>query len=127
MNRDTILGTGIKVEEVHTKQWGTVYIRPARASEVDELMDILSITQGPERLVRLCIFAVVDEDGCRLLSNADIDQLLDGPLEPVQEVAVAFLDACGLDESKKNSATPTTSSTPSPGNGDSPILGLCSK
>lgn len=117
---------GTPIEPVDTHRWGRVWIRPARATDIDRLMDILAETTGAIRLARLCVFALVDETGKHLLTDDDIPKLIDGPLEPLQEVAVAFLDACGLDETKKNSPMSTTSSTASPGNGDSRTPKICS-
>ena len=116
MNRDEILGLSLGRRAVETQAWGVVFVRQLRADELPALLDVLDAPSGAIRLARFCVLGCVTEDGAPLFLPGDESRLTEQALEPVSELAAAFLELNGIegvgdaDEEKKSASIQSTSS-----------------
>ncbi len=117
MNRKEILALPLGRRAVETQAWGVVFVRQLRGDELPALLDILDAS-GPERLARFCVLGCVQDDGSPLFLPGDEQRLIERALEPVSELAAAFLELNGIEgvtdpESEKKSASVPSTSSPS--------------
>lgn len=108
--RNEILATLPSAKEVQTEAWGLCYVRQLKGNEFERFMAIMEESSGSERLARLTVLGLCDESGERRLVEGDEPVLLDGPMEPLGEVATAFLELNGVTEEEKKSSSPPNSS-----------------
>ncbi len=117
MNREELLSLPLASRVVDTQAWGPVRVRQLKAAELPALLEILDV-RGPERLARFCVLGCIDSRDGPLFLPDDVPKLLSGPLEPVSELATAFLELNGItdiEEEKKSPSIPlNTSPTVSP-------------
>ena len=117
MNREEILSLPLGRRAVETQAWGVVFVRQLRGDELPALLDILDAS-GPERLARFCVLGCVQDDGSPLFLAGDEQRLIERALEPVSELAAAFLELNGIEgvtdpESEKKTASVPSISSPS--------------
>ena len=109
-----LLDLQIKPKAVQTELWGTCYVRRAMASELDEILKIMDTVSGSQRFVRLVQLGACDANGQRLFSEQDGIKLMQAPMEPIGEIAVAFLEANGITgDAPEKKSSPRTSGSPS--------------
>lgn len=110
MNRDQIKALSIEPKAIHTQAWGEVLVRALRADELQSLLDVMD-EKGAPRLAKLCILGCVDSAGEPLFRPDDIAWLTGSALEPLAEIADAFLELNGvsdaLEPEKKSHSTPS--------------------
>ncbi len=120
--RHEILATLPSVIRVETEAWGTCYVRQIKGNEFERFMAIMEESQGSERLAQLTVLGLCNADGDRILADGDEPVLVDGPMEPMGEVAAEFLALNGVsEEQKKSSDLPSTSPSSLPSSSVSPI------
>ncbi len=108
--RNEILATLPTVASVETEAWGSCYVRQIKGNEFERFMAIMDESTGSERLARLTVLGLCDADGKRVLADGDEPVIVDGPMEPLGEVATAFLELNGVSEEQKKSSSPPSSS-----------------
>ncbi len=108
--RNEILAALPKCVPVQTESWGQCYARQIKGNEFERFMAIMDESTGSERLARLTVLGLCDADGKRVLADGDESVILDGPMEPLGEVATAFLELNGVAEEEKKSSSPPSSS-----------------
>ena len=118
MNREEILGLPLGRRQVHTQAWGNVFVRQLRADELPALLEILDSPSGAIRLARFCVLGCIQADGSPLFLPGDEHRLTERALEPVSELAAAFLELNGIEgvtdpEAEKKSASGPSTSSPS--------------
>lgn len=119
--RNEILATLPSVQEVATASWGICYVRQLKGNEFEPFMDIMDKYRGSERLARLTVLGLCDANGQRVLADGDEPVLIDGPMEPLGEIATAFLELNGVEEQKKSSDLPSSSLSSLPSSSEFPI------
>ncbi len=120
--RHEILATLPICVEVQTGAWGLCYVRQIKGNEFERFMAIMDESTGSERLARLTVLGLCDADGKRVLADGDEPVIVDGPMEPLGEVATAFLELNGVsEEQKKSSSQPSFSPSSSPSSLVTPI------
>lgn len=111
MTSRSLLDVKIQPKPVKTKAWGTVFVRHARADELDNVLRILDSYTGGERLIQLVMLGVCYDTGRQVFTHDDLPKLRKAPLEPITELSTAFLELNGLAESsEKKSSIPSTGS-----------------
>ncbi len=116
MNREEILKLPLGTRRVNTQAWGPVFVRQLRADELPALLEILDAPSGAVRLARFCVLGCVQADGSPLFLPGDEQRLTERALEPVSELAAAFLELNGIEgvtdpeSEKKSDSVPSTSS-----------------
>ncbi len=108
--RNEILATLPTVAPVETEAWGSCHVRQIKGNEFERFMAIMDESTGSERLARLTVLGLCDADGKRVLADGDEPVIVDGPMEPLGEVATAFLELNGVAEEEKKSSSPPSSS-----------------
>ncbi len=110
MNREQIKALSLEPKDIYTQAWGKVCVRQLRADELQSLLDVMDL-KGAPRLARLCILGCVDSEGRPLFRFDDIDWLTRSALEPLAEIADAFLELNGvtdaLEPEKKSDLNPS--------------------
>ena len=119
--RNEILATLPSVALVETEAWGDCYVRQIKGNEFERFMAIMDESTGSERLARLTVMGLCDEKGERILADGDEPIVIDGPMEPLGEIATAFLELNGVAEEKKSSSPPSSSRSSSPSSSVMPI------
>ncbi len=119
--RNEILATLPTVASVETEAWGSCYVRQIKGNEFERFMAIMDESAGSERLARLTVMGLCDEKGERILADGDEPIVIDGPMEPLGEIATAFLELNGVAEEKKSSSPPSSSRSSSPNSSVTPI------
>ncbi len=107
--RNEILATLPTVAPVETEAWGSCYVRQIKGNEFERFMAIMDESTGSERLARLTVLGLCDADGKRVLADGDEPVIVDGPMEPLGEIATAFLELNGVAEEEKKSSSPLSS------------------
>lgn len=127
LNRDAILGApDIRTEEVRVPEWGgSVLVRGLTGAERDRFEDSIVEMRGQKRIfhmehirARLVALSVVDEQGNRIFTEADIPALSKKSalaLQRVFEVAqrLSGLSDVDLSELTKNSESAQGDGSPS--------------
>lgn len=122
----SLLDIRLKPHPVQTRLWGLCHVRIAEASELDHLMKIIETRKGADRLIELVLMGACQSDGRRAFGIDDREKLRSAPLEPITELATAFLEMNGImggvDEKKSSSPSsgspsisPISSAIRSPG------------
>ena len=110
MNRDQIKALSLEPKEIPTQAWGLVRIRQLRADELQSLLDVMD-EKGAPRLAKLCVLGCVDASGAPLFRPEDVEWLVSAALEPMAEIADAFLELNGvsdaLEPEKKSDSIPS--------------------
>ena len=120
--RNEILATLPGCVPVQTEAWGQCYVRQIKGNEFERFMAIMDESTGSERLARLTVLGLCDAEGKRVLADGDEPVIVDGPMEPLGEVATAFLEFNGVTEDeKKSSNQPSSSRSSSPNSSVTPI------
>ncbi len=119
--RNEILATLPTVASVETEAWGSCYVRQIKGNEFERFMAIMDESAGSERLARLTVMGLCDEKGERILADGDEPIVIDGPMEPLGEIATAFLELNGVAEEKKSSSPPSSSRSSLPNSSVTPI------
>lgn len=111
MTSRSLLDVKAQPKPVKTKAWGTVFVRHALADELDDVLRILDSCKGGERLIQLVMLGACYDTGRQVFTHDDLLKLRKAPLEPIAELATAFLELNGLAESsEKKSSIPSTGS-----------------
>ena len=118
LNKAAILGAeDLKHEDVEVPQWGgTVRVRMMTGAERDAFRTSVAPEEGTEGIpvgrfsVALLAATLIDEDGARLFTMEDIDQLAEKSAESIDMPAAVAMRLNGLggvavEESVKNSVS----------------------
>ena len=106
MNKNTLLSVANKiVETINVPEWGEVKLRRLSFAEIDKFNSFQS--SPVDGFAWLVICAVCDEDGKKIFSEEDAEQIKSLPAEIVYPIGQAVAARIGvtfdkLEESKKN-------------------------
>ena len=111
ITRNEILAKLPAIVSVSTIAWGAVRVRQIAGDEFASLWAIIEGQPGIERLAKLTVLGLCDEEGKPLLRAEDERKILH-IVEPLTKVADAFLELNGVSMlEKKPSDSPIDSST----------------
>ncbi len=119
MNRDEILKVEAGTRQVETQAWGLVTIRQLTGADYGRVMAIMDMAPGAEKMAAFVVLGCTSPQ----FREEDIPVLARGPMEPLNEVAIAIMADAGMDQpaEKKSSVTMSTPPSTSRTNSATPI------
>lgn len=94
-----------KVSDVTVEGFGAVHIAQLSVLEVEAIRGVATDDAAKKEIgLRFVVYAVVDDDGARVFSDDDLDQLRASSNEAIESLATAVLKLNGLlkDETAPN-------------------------